>query len=73
MPLLPEHVLGNTYLDKVSGFVGLATAMAFHLSGHIEVALQPPVKTSGEMPDAVWLSYTRLAQQDTPQVTLGNG
>lgn len=53
-------VLGATYSDRVTGFVGVATTRAEYLTGIPRVCLEPKVVTPSELVQPQWFDEVRL-------------
>jgi hypothetical protein len=58
------QTLGLTAVDKVTGFAGVVTSVAFDLYGCIQVGLTPFVDKDGNLPDARWFDFNRLSFGD---------
>jgi hypothetical protein len=70
--------LGSRVKDRVSGFVGIATARTMHLNGCVRYAVDPPVDNKGKIPDSYYFDEAQLEVIDvgisegiTPQPTGG--
>lgn len=53
-------LLGSTYVDKISGFKGVATGHCTYITGCSQTLLQPVSKDSKAKPDAHWFDDQRL-------------
>lgn len=53
-------ILGRWGRDRVSGFEGTVSSIAYHLSGKVEVALSPRVDKEGKVPEGRWLDAARV-------------
>ncbi len=52
-------MLGLTYRDKVTGFVGVVTTVSFDLYGCIQMVVTPPAE-DGKVKEGGWFDYNRL-------------
>lgn len=68
-----NEYLGNTYKDKITGFIGIATGYVEYISGCNQVLIAPESKDGTSVPDASWFDVQRLVQQDVPTLVLDNG
>lgn len=67
-------VLGATYQDRITGFVGVATGYVSYITGCNQVLLAPKTKADGAMPEPQWLDEQRLIVLETESViVLDNG
>ena len=53
-------LLGKTYRDRVTGFVGVVSSISFDLYGCIQAALTPSVDKDGKTRDGHWFDIHRL-------------
>jgi len=65
-------ILGCTFKDTITGFVGVATGHCFYLTGCSQVLLSPKVGEDGTLKEAHWFDEQRLERQGTYQRTLDN-
>lgn len=72
IPALPDHEteLGKKYRDRITGFVGVATHIAYHMSGCIQVALDPPVNAEGEFVTGYYFDDDRLEDAETKELAV---
>lgn len=67
-------ILGATYKDKITGFVGVATGRVEYISGCNQVLLAPKAGQDGSMKSSEWFDEQRLDEVDgAPRVVLDNG
>lgn len=52
--------LGDEVKCKVTGFQGVVTGVAKHLTGCDRIGIQPPVQKDGKHPDALWLDIASV-------------
>ena len=59
---LRKHValLGMKVRDKVSGFHGVVSSVAFDLYGCVQVVIDPPVDKDGTRRDGHWFDVSRI-------------
>lgn len=57
---MPADQLGNTYKDKITGFVGVCVAHVEYLTGCNQSLLTPKVKSDGTMMEPVWFDDDRV-------------
>lgn len=57
-----KHVfkLGSTLKDKVTGFEGVTTGVAYYLTGCTQYVLSPKIDKDGKIPDGQWFDKERL-------------
>lgn len=57
-----EHInlLGLPAEDKVTGFKGVVTNVAFDLYGCVQAVVSPRIDDKGEIPEGKWFDITRL-------------
>ena len=66
--------LGKRYLDKITGFTGIATGWVTYITGCNQVLLQPRVNEKNEVSDGRWFDEQRLEEPlGYDKVTLING
>lgn len=53
-------ILGATYRDKITGFIGVATGCVTYISGCNQVLLNPKIGADGLMREAQWFDQQRL-------------
>ncbi len=58
-----EIELGRTYMDIVTGFVGIAVSRTTYISGCDSVALSPKINKDGETGEINAFDITRLKQK----------
>lgn len=56
--------LGTKCKDKVTGFIGIATAKLTYLAGSTSFYLEGLVKGEGELKDGAWFREGRLSLAD---------
>jgi hypothetical protein len=73
-------LLGLRVTDKVTGFSGVVTSIAFDLYGCVQAVVKPPVGEDGKQRDGEWFDVARLhlasvvPVMDRPEkFTLNNG
>lgn len=70
---MTDFELGKTYIDRITGFEGMATAHARYLTGCNQVCLTPAIGSDGKLQEAGWFDEQRLAlKPDGRVVTLDN-
>ena len=52
--------LGDKVQDKITGFIGIATARIEYLHGCVQIEVMPPVDKDNKKPDAIWMDEPRL-------------
>ncbi len=52
--------LGDKVQDKITGFIGIATARIEYLHGCVQIEVMPPVDKDNKNPDAIWMDEPRL-------------
>jgi hypothetical protein len=57
--------LGRKYVDRITGFKGVAIGYVNYLSGCNQALLVPPVGTNGAYVDSHWFDVQRLAEDTT--------
>lgn len=60
--------LGEQYSDEYTGFKGIATAMATHITGCDRVCLEPPCKEDGTLLEACWFDDHRLLDSSNKKI-----
>ncbi|MBB2165965.1 hypothetical protein HLH26_15790 [Gluconacetobacter sp. 1b LMG 1731] len=63
MPTTPQTItvtLGSSYVDRVTGFSGIATARTEYLTGRSRVELSPSLRPDGRLPRPEWFDEERL-------------
>lgn len=60
--MVDEHLklLGHKATDKVTGFKGVITTIAFDLYGCIQAVVTPPTNETGKKENAGWFDVPRL-------------
>lgn len=53
------NALGNTYRDKVTGFIGVATGHVVYLTGCSQLLLNPPCDVNGNIRKSHWFDEQR--------------
>ena len=53
-------LLGREAEDRVTGFKGVVTSLAFDLYGCIQAVIQPNTDPEGKVPDGRWLDVVRI-------------
>jgi hypothetical protein len=51
---------GDKVKDKITGFVGIATARCTYITGSDQVLITPPVKDDGTFQEARWFDVDRV-------------
>ena len=64
--------LGNTYVDKLTGFTGVATGHCEYLTGCNQTLLQPRGADPALRPASEWFDDQRLDLREESRVTLDN-
>jgi len=64
-------IMGNTYKDKVSGFVGKAIAVTKWQFGCIRIALRPVVVKDGKLMEEEWFDEESLENIIPKEKTTG--
>jgi hypothetical protein len=54
-----KNWLGLTMVDSVTGFVGIATAVAQYIDGSVQLELQPKVEGDNKLLESRWFSAQR--------------
>ena len=59
---IKQHIelLGKRAEDRVTGFSGIISTIAFDLYGCIQATIMPPMKEDGTVPDGRWYDVNRL-------------
>lgn len=65
---MAETVLGQTYRDRVTGFVGVAIGLTRWLNGVESVTLQAPAGAGGKVPAPISFDVPRLEAVPAPGV-----
>ncbi len=63
MSKVHEHIqayLGKKTEDKVTGFLGVITSVAFDINGCVTAFVSRPIDEKGEIKDGRWFDVTRL-------------
>lgn len=69
-----SELLGYTFKDRITGFVGIAMGYCEYLSGCNQVLLVPPVTAEGAYRDGQWFDVQRvLLMPAENRITLDNG
>jgi len=53
-------LLGYESVDRVTNFRGVVTNLSYDLYGCIQVIIQPPMNSDGEIPESRWFDVTRI-------------
>lgn len=61
-------LLGKTGRDRVTGFAGRVTSVAFDLFGCVQAALSPPVDKDGKRVDGLFFDVHRIEITDHARV-----
>lgn len=61
--------LGSQVKDKVTGFIGIATAHARNITGCDTIYIQPVIDKDGKLSDGQWFDVNRLAVIQVPSQT----
>ena len=71
---MADFELGFTYVDRITGFTGVATGYVRYITGCNQVYLTPKVDADGKQREGAWLDEQRLVcQPSVGQVVLDNG
>ena len=62
--------MGQRVKDVVTGFEGVITGMAQHMTGCDTVGVNPGVDDKGKLQDVQWFDWTRLQLLDDSTITL---
>lgn len=54
-----DIVLGSSYMDSVTGFIGVAVALLTDIGGHSRVELQPESRTADKLSKSEWFCVGR--------------
>lgn len=66
-------LLGMRVKDKVTGFTGVVTSIAFDLYGCIQAVINPGVDKDGKLQDQTWFDVSRLEiVRDNPVIEQPN-
>lgn len=66
-------LLGMRVKDKVTGFTGVVTSIAFDLYGCIQAVINPGVDKDGKLQDQTWFDVSRLEiVRDNPVIQQPN-
>lgn len=71
MPATPQTItvtLGSSYVDRVTGFSGIATARTEYLTGRSRTELSPKIRSNGALPRPEWFEDERLDEAMPPFV-----
>ncbi len=74
MSVTPENIpikLGATYVDRLTGFTGIASGHVVYLTGSAQTLIQPKAKEDGSLVDPLWFDDERLVA--VVQAAGGNG
>ena len=63
--------LGATYIDRITGFSGVATGFVEYISGCNQVLLAPPVK-DGAFVENHWFDVQRVVPTAAKEIVLDN-
>lgn len=64
--------LGNTYRDKITGFIGVCTGHCTYISGCDQALLQPLVDDKGKREEGCWFDIQRLVATSADRIVLDN-
>jgi hypothetical protein len=65
--------LGFTYVDRITGFTGVATGHVRYITGCNQVNLTPKVASDGKQRDPAWFDEQRLERVTSEeQIVLNN-
>ena len=66
--MLSKHfeALGKNAEDRVTGFKGVVSSIAFELYGCIQCVVTPPVDKDGKVRDGRWFDINRLKISGSP-------
>ena len=60
MQVSNDLVLGRTYMDKITGFTGVATGFVTYITGCDQVLLVPSVGDDGKRREGEWWDIVRI-------------
>ena len=60
-------LMGYTFKDKITGFVGVVTSVAFDLYGCVQASIHKGLDKDGNFSDQYWLDINRLDKMDVPR------
>ena len=66
----PRDVLGKVAKDKITGFTGVISAVAFYVTGCTQCAILPQTTKDGAYPEGVYLDEGRLELQPEKGVSM---
>ncbi len=68
--MIKEHIelLGYKYTDKVTGFKGVASSIAFDLYGCVQIVLTPTSSPEGKIENCRYFDVTRLTKKSKKRV-----
>jgi len=72
---MQEIILGRKYIDKITGFKGVATGQVRYITGCNQVLLAPRAGDDGDLKSAQWFDEQRvgLDPDDESVIELDNG
>jgi hypothetical protein len=62
--------LGATYVDRITGFKGVATGHCAYITGCNQVLLAPPTTSEGALRDSAWFDEQRLTRDTSAAVVV---
>lgn len=65
--------LGFSYVDRITGFTGVATGYVSYITGCNQVYLTPRIDADGKQRDGAWMDEQRLERAVSEQIVLDNG
>ena len=65
--------MGRTYVDKITGFAGVATGYCQYITGCNQALLVPFVGEDGASRDGKWFDEQRLDITGAAKIVLDNG
>lgn len=64
--------LGKTYIDKITGFKGVAVGVVYYISGCNQVLISPKVDKDGKIKDSNWFDVQRMKEEKVKRISLDN-
>jgi hypothetical protein len=64
--------LGATYVDKITGFTGVAIGFVTYISGCNQVLIAPRVGDDGKLQEGRWFDEQRLLSSNEALIVLEN-
>lgn len=63
MSVIPDNIpvkLGDAYVDRITGFTGIAIGHVIYLTGSAQTLVQPKLKADGTFVEPLWFDDDRL-------------